>query len=172
MEYSQNVFTFRKCKGKMIIPCFLFWQILDEHLDTMFLVLETTNMQTTKNVFLLLFAYHRRWSYCNCFIKVSYHFFSRGIAHFSKVLCDCFILYLLGQLEYPKFKQSGQSLIIGSIVEAANFEFHNTEYKPGRNNGNLSREIMQQLDTGDSNVKDYKNFLSNFIYCIISFSGF
>ena len=90
-------------------------------------------------------------------------FFSRGMAHFSKVLSDCFVLYLSGQLEYAKFKQSAQTLFIESIVEAADFEFHNTEYEPGKSVGNLSREILKKIDTRDANVKDYIDFLSNFI---------
>ena len=98
-------------------------------------------------------------------------FFS-GITHFSKVLFDCFLLNLLDQLEYAKFKQSAQTLFIESIVEAANFEFHNTEYEPGKSAGNLSRELMKQIDTRDSNAKYYIDFLSNFIYNIINFSGF
>ena len=97
-------------------------------------------------------------------------FFS-GITHFSKVLFDRFLLYLLDQLEYAKFKQSAQTLFIESIVEAANFEFHNTEYELGKSVGNLSRELMKQIDTRDSNAK-YIDFLSNFIYHIINFSGF
>ena len=79
---------------------------------------------------------------------------------------------MLGQLDYAKFKQSAQSLFIESIVEAANFEFHNTDYEPGKVVGNLSREIMQQLDTRGSNVNDYIDLLSSFIYNIINFSGF
>ena len=44
-ENSQNVFAFTKCKGQLIISqCFLFWLTLDEHLQTMLLVLEITNM--------------------------------------------------------------------------------------------------------------------------------
>ena len=59
-----------------------------------------------------------------------------------------------------------------SIVEAADFEFHNTENEPGKSVGNLSREIMKKIDTKDINVKDYIDFLSNFIYDITNFSGF
>ena len=66
-------------------------------------------------------------------------FFFRGIAHFLKVISDCFVLYLLGQLEYAKLKQSAHTLFIESIVKAAGFEFHNTELEPGKNVGNLSR---------------------------------
>ena len=57
-------------------------------------------------------------------------------------------------------------------MKTANFEFHNTEYEPGKSVGNLSRAIMQQLDTRDSDVKDYKDLLSSFIYNIINFSGY
>ena len=69
-------------------------------------------------------------------------------------------------------KQSAQTLLIESIVEAADFECHNTEYEPGKSVDNLSREIMKKVDTRDTNVKDYIDFLSNFIYNIINFSGF
>ena len=81
-------------------------------------------------------------------------------------------MYFSGQLEYAQFKQSAQILFIESIVEAADFEFHNTEYEPGKSVGNLSREIMKKIDTRDTNVKDYIDFFSNFIYNIINFSGF
>ena len=69
-------------------------------------------------------------------------------------------------------KQSTQSLFIESIVEAANYVFLNTEYEPGKNVGDLSREIMQPLDTRESNLKDYIDLLSSFIYNIIKFSVF
>ena len=98
-------------------------------------------------------------------------FFPRRIAHFPNLLSDCFVLYFSGQLDYTKFKESAQTLFIESIVEAAGFKFHNTEYEPVKSVGNLSREIMKNEDTRDSNVKDYIDFLSNFIYNI-SFSGF
>ena len=93
-------------------------------------------------------------------------------------------MYFSGQLEYAKFKQSAQTLFIESIVEAADFEFHNTEYEPGKSVGNLSREIMKKIDTRDANVKDYidfplictptcayqevrnVNFLENFVYVL------
>ena len=88
------------------------------------------------------------------------------------ILSDCFALYFSGQLEYAKFKQSAQTLFIESIVEEASFEFHNTEYEPGKSVRNLSREIMKKIDTRDTIVKDYIDFLSNFIYNIINFSGF
>ena len=88
----------------------------------------------------------------------------------SFVSLFCFVF--LGQLEYGRFKPSAQTLFIESIVEAASFEFHNTEYEPGKSVGNLSRKIIKQIDTRDSNVKDYIDFLSDFIYNIISFSGF
>ena len=88
----------------------------------------------------------------------------------SFVSLFCFVF--LGQLEYGRFKPSVQTLFIESIVEAASFEFHNTEYEPGKSVGNLSRKIIKQIDTRDSNVKDYIDFLSDFIYNIISFSGF
>ena len=81
-------------------------------------------------------------------------------------------MYLLDQLEYAEFKQLAETLFIESIVEAANFKFHNSEYKPGKSVGNLSRRIMKQIDIRDSNVKDYIDFLSNFIYNIINFSAF
>ena len=74
---------------------------------------------------------------------------------------------MLDQLEYAEFKQLAETLFIESIVEAANFKFHNSEYKPGKSVGNLSRRIMKQIDIRDSNVKDYIDFLSNF-----NFSGF
>ena len=61
-------------------------------------------------------------------------------------------------MKYAKFKQLAQTLLIESIVEAADFEFHNTGYEPRKSVGNLSREIMKKM--------------SNFIYNIISFSGF
>ena len=57
-------------------------------------------------------------------------------------------------------------------MEEASFEFHNTEYEPGKSVRNLSREIMKKIDTRDTIVKDYIDFLSNFIYNIINFSGF
>ena len=68
--------------------------------------------------------------------------------------------------------QTAQTLFIESIVEAADFKFHNTKYEPGKSVGNLSREIIKSIDTRDSNVKDYVDFLSNFIYNISFFSGF
>ena len=57
-------------------------------------------------------------------------------------------------------------------MEAADFEFYNTVYEPGKSVGNLSRKIMKKIDTRDTNVKDYIDFLLNFIDSIINFSGF
>ena len=54
-------------------------------------------------------------------------------------------------------------------MEAADFEFHNTEYKPGKSVGNLPREIMKKIDTRDTNVKDYIDILSNFTYILSIF---
>ena len=54
-------------------------------------------------------------------------------------------------------------------MEAADFEFHDTEYKPGKSVGNLLREIMKKIDTRDTNVKDYIDILSNFTYILSIF---
>ena len=62
--------------------------------------------------------------------------------------------------------------LLNPLWKQPKFEFHNTNYEPGKIVGNISREIMQQLDTRDPNVKDYIDFLSSFVYNIINFSGF
>ena len=63
-------------------------------------------------------------------------------------------------------------MFVESIVEAADFEFYNTVYEPGKSVGNISRKIMKKIDTRGTNVKGYIDFLSNFIDSIINFSGF